>query len=81
MWYEIIPSYMIIVIAIALPHVSAYGINYLLVGNCYRRSLYTLAERKQYLRDRRLITNPSTSPYNVVTLAGVPDPVTICVVE
>lgn len=33
MWFEILPSFGIIVVAMALPHASAYVINKLAVGN------------------------------------------------
>lgn len=74
MWFEILPAYMIIVAAMAAPHASAYVLNYLVVGNVYRRDMCTLKQRMQYVRDRRLTGDPykvngldSLPPYESVT--------------
>ncbi|XP_028137669.1 uncharacterized protein LOC114332133 [Diabrotica virgifera virgifera] len=69
MWFEVLPGFGIIVAAMALPHVSAYVINNLVVGNQYRRSMYTIEQRLQYLRDRRLTGHP----YKVQGLEAIPD--------
>nr|CAI5838629.1 unnamed protein product [Callosobruchus analis] len=63
MWFEILPSAGIIFVAMAFPHVSAYVINNLVVGNMYRRQLLTREDTIQYLRDRRL---GDGDPYKVV---------------
>ncbi|KAK5638053.1 hypothetical protein RI129_012348 [Pyrocoelia pectoralis] len=69
MWYEIIPSAAVIVVALSLPHISAYGINKLLLGNYYKRSLMERDNRFHYLRDRQL----TFSPYKVNGLEVIPD--------
>ncbi|KAJ8941900.1 hypothetical protein NQ318_001755 [Aromia moschata] len=69
MWFEILPSFGLIVVFMAVPHASAYVINKAVVGNMYRRSLLTREERMQYLRDRRLTDNP----YKVKGLEAIPD--------
>ncbi|XP_018578576.1 uncharacterized protein LOC108916762 [Anoplophora glabripennis] len=69
MWFEILPSFGIIVVALAVPHASAYVINKLVVGNMYRRGMYKYQDRLQYLRDRRLTGNP----YKVQGLEAIPD--------
>ncbi|CAH1101906.1 unnamed protein product [Psylliodes chrysocephalus] len=69
MWFEILPSFGIICVVMAVPHASAYLINNLLVGNMYRRTLLEKDNRRQYLRDRRLTGNP----YKVQGLEAIPD--------
>ncbi|XP_057664565.1 uncharacterized protein LOC130898953 [Diorhabda carinulata] len=69
MWFEILPSALIITAALAFPHASAYIMNYLVFGNMYRRSMYHMEERRQYLRDRRL----TKDPYKVQGLEAIPD--------
>ncbi|RZC36841.1 hypothetical protein BDFB_000130 [Asbolus verrucosus] len=58
MWYEIIPSFGIIVVAMAFPHAAAYIANKLVVGNYYRRSIMDKHEALQYLRDTRVGGDP-----------------------
>nr|CAH7769114.1 unnamed protein product [Callosobruchus chinensis] len=70
MWFEILPSAGIIFVAMAFPHVSAYVINNLALGNMYRRQLITREEQMGYLRDRRL---GDGNPYKVVGLEAIPD--------
>ncbi|CAH0562684.1 unnamed protein product [Brassicogethes aeneus] len=69
MWYEILPSFGIIMVAMTLPHASAYLINKGVVGNYYRRSLLHKENRLHYLRDTRI----SGDPYKVVGLEAIPD--------
>ncbi|KAJ8911408.1 hypothetical protein NQ315_011375 [Exocentrus adspersus] len=69
MWFEILPSVAIITIAVGFPHGAAYILNYLIVGNCYRRLLDSTELRMQYLRDRRL----TGDPYKVSGLESLPD--------
>lgn len=54
MWFDILPSIAIIATCGALPHIAAYLLNKLVVGNYYRRKLTTFDLRMQYLRDIRL---------------------------
>ncbi|CAG9833975.1 unnamed protein product [Diabrotica balteata] len=69
MWFEILPSLGIIVGALAFPHISSYYVNYILVGNMFRRNMESMEERLQYLRDRRLTNNP----YKIQGLDAIPD--------
>ncbi|CAH2002993.1 unnamed protein product [Acanthoscelides obtectus] len=76
MWFEIIPSFAIITAAMAAPHGIAYVMNYVVVGNLFRRSLDTFEQRKQYLRDRRLSKGAGDrwgDPYKVIGLENIPD--------
>nr|XP_015839193.1 PREDICTED: uncharacterized protein LOC100142126 isoform X6 [Tribolium castaneum] len=68
MWYEIIPSFLIITVAVAAPHYLAGPFNWLLCGHFYRRSMMDKHEALQYLRDRRL-----SDPYKIVGLENIPD--------
>nr|CAH7750333.1 unnamed protein product [Callosobruchus chinensis] len=70
MWFEIIPSMAIIFAALAAPHGLSYVLNYLVIGNMYRRSLETTDQTIQYLRDRRLAGG---NPYKVMGLENIPD--------
>ncbi|XP_037952586.1 uncharacterized protein LOC119683056 [Teleopsis dalmanni] len=58
MWFEIIPSFAIIVGAMALPTYAMYGLNKLVFGNGYRRNMDERFERHMYSRDYRLTNNP-----------------------
>ncbi|CAH1378251.1 unnamed protein product [Tenebrio molitor] len=58
MWYEIIPSFGIIVVAMAAPHAISYIANKLTIDNFYRRSILDKYEALQYLRDTRLSGDP-----------------------
>ncbi|KAJ8923704.1 hypothetical protein NQ315_010285 [Exocentrus adspersus] len=69
MWFEILPSFGVIFIAMAAPHGAAYVLNKLVVGNYYRRNLAEPEHRRQYLRDRRL----TGDPYKVQGLEAIPD--------
>lgn len=69
MWFEILPSLAIIGVAMAVPHGAAYVMNYLVNGNMYRRSLVTLDEKRQYMRDIRL----SGNAYVLKGLENIPD--------
>ncbi|XP_071054636.1 NADH dehydrogenase [ubiquinone] 1 alpha subcomplex subunit 1-like [Onthophagus taurus] len=70
MWYEILPSAGIILVAMTFPHASAYVINKLVLGNMYRRGMVTGADRYNYTRDRRLAGG---NPYKVVGLEAIPN--------
>ncbi|CAH1154021.1 unnamed protein product [Phaedon cochleariae] len=69
MWFEIIPAFSIIAVAMAAPHGIAYVLNHLVVGNCFRRLLETRDQRLQYLRDKRL----TGDPYKVAGLENILD--------
>ncbi|XP_017769057.1 PREDICTED: uncharacterized protein LOC108557158 [Nicrophorus vespilloides] len=69
MWYEILPSFGIVVAAMGIPHLSAYVINKVAIGNFYRRRLLTEEEKRNYLRDTRLTNNP----YTIAGLENIPD--------
>ncbi|XP_044271221.1 uncharacterized protein LOC123015519 [Tribolium madens] len=68
MWYEIIPSFLIITVAVAAPHYLTGPFNWLLCGHYYRRSMLDKYEALQYLRDKRLI-----DPYKLFGLENIPD--------
>lgn len=51
MWFEILPAFSIVVIALALPPFISVPINYLCTGHMYRRSMQTMEERMLYIRD------------------------------
>ncbi|XP_022900200.1 uncharacterized protein [Onthophagus taurus] len=70
MWYEILPSAGIILVAMTFPHASAYIINKLALGNMYRRSMLTITDRYNYTRDKRL---GDGNPYKIVGLEAVPN--------
>ncbi|XP_066148432.1 uncharacterized protein ND-MWFE [Euwallacea fornicatus] len=70
MWFECLPSFGIILVAMAFPHASAYVINQLVVGNMFRRALDSQPLRLQYLRDQRLAGGDA---YKMVGLEGIPD--------
>lgn len=69
MWFEILPSFGIIMVAMAVPHASAYLINKLGVDNMYRRALGSQNQRLAYLRDWSLTKNP----YKQTGLEAIPD--------
>ncbi|CAG9761250.1 unnamed protein product [Ceutorhynchus assimilis] len=69
MWFEILPSFAIITVLMAMPHASAYVINKLVVGNMYRRSLLNKEQKDQYLRDWRI----SGDAYVTHGLEAIPD--------
>ncbi|XP_060528383.1 uncharacterized protein LOC132703252 [Cylas formicarius] len=54
---------------IAVPHAVGYIMNYLFLGNMYRRSLETPERQMQYIRDTRITGNP----YKVASLETIPD--------
>lgn len=68
MWFEIIPCFAIIALSLAFPTFCCYPMNWLVVGNCYRRSMLNSSESLQYLRDWRL-----KDPYKVLGLENLPD--------
>lgn len=58
MWFEIIPSFAIIVGAMAAPQTLAYVMNWIANRNVFRRSLISEDLRMQYLRDIRTTGDP-----------------------
>lgn len=69
MYWEILPAYLIITIALAIPSTVVYPINYLAIRNFFRRKLETERQCWHYLRDRRL----TGSPYVMAGLENIPD--------
>lgn len=69
MWFEILPSFAIITVAMAVPHGAAYVINKLVNDNFFRRRLGTYDGELQYLRDVRI----SGDAYKAVGLENIPD--------
>ncbi|CAG9853723.1 unnamed protein product [Phyllotreta striolata] len=69
MWFEILPSFGIICVVMAVPHASAYLINKVAVGNMFRRNLVEREHRFHYMRDIRLNGNA----YKVQGLEAIPD--------
>ncbi|XP_037050798.1 uncharacterized protein LOC119084822 [Bradysia coprophila] len=58
MWFEIIPSFAIVSLALAAPGYAIYGLHKLALGNPYRRGMEERHNRMDYQRDRRLTANP-----------------------
>ncbi|XP_072938608.1 NADH dehydrogenase [ubiquinone] 1 alpha subcomplex subunit 1 [Epargyreus clarus] len=69
MWYEILPSAVIITAALGLPGWGLYHVHNLTLGNHFRRSMTDWWDRNQYQRDMRLTGNP----YVVNGLENIPD--------
>ncbi|TMW43381.1 hypothetical protein DOY81_011538 [Sarcophaga bullata] len=69
MWFEVLPSAVIITVALSIPTYAMYGIHKLTLGNAYRRNLDERFDRVMYLRDRRLTDNP----YIMNGLDQIPD--------
>ncbi|XP_050304841.1 uncharacterized protein LOC126742256 [Anthonomus grandis grandis] len=69
MWYDILPSILIIGCAMAVPTYFTYCMNWFVLGNPHRRSLINQDLRMQYLRTIHL----TGDPYNVNGLECVPD--------
>ncbi|XP_061392552.1 uncharacterized protein LOC133328019 [Musca vetustissima] len=69
MWFEVLPSAVIITVALSVPTYAMYGLQKLVLGNAYRRNLDARFDRVMYLRDRRLTDNP----YNMNGLEQIPD--------
>lgn len=51
MWYDILPSAIIIVAAMAFPTYATYYMNWFVLGHSYRRALETRSQKLLYLRD------------------------------
>ncbi|KAJ3643807.1 hypothetical protein Zmor_026495 [Zophobas morio] len=68
MWFNIIPGFMIIAVALSLPSYISWPCNWLLTGHWYRRSMLDTDEVQHYLRDLRL-----EDPYVVKGLENIPD--------
>ncbi|XP_030764201.1 uncharacterized protein LOC115888579 [Sitophilus oryzae] len=69
MWFEILPSVIIVMASVAVPHGIAYIFNKVLNGNMYRRDVTEMDQKLQYLRDVRL-TNDA---YKMAGLENIPD--------
>ncbi|KAI4460955.1 nadh-ubiquinone oxidoreductase mwfe subunit [Holotrichia oblita] len=69
MWYEILPAYTIITVALACPAYIAAGLNFLVLGKIFRRRLESTDSRLMYMRDKRLTGNP----YILNGLEAIPD--------
>ncbi|XP_049958452.1 uncharacterized protein LOC126474969 [Schistocerca serialis cubense] len=69
MWYEIIPSFAIIVGAMTVPTVAMYYVQKGISGNPYRRNLTNRWERLMYTRDMRL----TGDAYKTKGLEAIPD--------
>lgn len=70
MWYEIIPSFAIVAVALAVPPIAGIGINWLFLNGktLPRRWLEHPEDFQGYLRDRRL----TGSEYKPRGLEGLP---------
>lgn len=69
MWFEIIPSFSIIVVAFTIPPVATFAINKLFLGNAFRRDTSDKFNRNFYMRDNRL----SGDAYSPNGLEAIPD--------
>ncbi|CAO1303528.1 unnamed protein product [Diamesa hyperborea] len=54
MWFEILPAFGIITVALAVPGFAIYHIQNAWTGNPYRRNMDERFERTMYLRDMRV---------------------------
>ncbi|CAG9865186.1 unnamed protein product [Phyllotreta striolata] len=54
MWFEILPSFLIISTVLAVPHFGAQVGNWLFIGKRFRRNLLEREDRFHYMRDIRL---------------------------
>ncbi|XP_023726600.1 NADH dehydrogenase [ubiquinone] 1 alpha subcomplex subunit 1 [Cryptotermes secundus] len=69
MWFEIIPSFAIITVALAVPGVVKYFGHQLIFGNANIRDKTNRWERYMYQRDERL----TGDPYKANGLEAIPD--------
>ncbi|CRK95490.1 CLUMA_CG008959, isoform A [Clunio marinus] len=69
MWFEVIPSFAIITVALAIPSYATYHIHKLWIGNAYRRNTDQPWERFAYRRDMRINGNV----YKGQGLESIPD--------
>ncbi|XP_058831903.1 NADH dehydrogenase [ubiquinone] 1 alpha subcomplex subunit 1 [Topomyia yanbarensis] len=69
MWFEILPSFAIVTVCLAVPGFGMYGLHKLVIGNAYRRNTDQRWERVMYTRDTRL----TGSPYKCNGLESIPD--------
>ncbi|XP_069944684.1 uncharacterized protein ND-MWFE [Cherax quadricarinatus] len=69
MWYNIIPSFSLVVGALGLPAILIAGLHKLAYDNLYKRELINMDQRFLFLRDERLTGNA----YKAVGLEGIPD--------
>lgn len=69
MYWNIIPAFLIVNIALALPPALNVPINWFWLGNVYRRRVAECEQKMHYLRDRRL----TGSPYKLAGLENIPD--------
>ncbi|XP_030373739.1 uncharacterized protein LOC115623428 isoform X2 [Scaptodrosophila lebanonensis] len=69
MWFEILPSAVIITVALSVPIYAMYGLQKLTLGNAFRRNMDERFDRVMYQRDFRLTNNP----YVMNGLNSIPD--------
>ncbi|GLV36501.1 NADH dehydrogenase (ubiquinone) MWFE subunit [Carabus blaptoides fortunei] len=69
MWFEILPSALIIYAAFSVSTFGTYAIHKIFLGNAHKKDLRTMFLRSAYLRDRRLTNNP----YKCNGLEAIPD--------
>ncbi|XP_015511544.1 NADH dehydrogenase [ubiquinone] 1 alpha subcomplex subunit 1 [Neodiprion pinetum] len=70
MWYEILPSYAIMTVAMAIPGYAMYFMNKAVLGNPYKREMRYRWDRHLYMRDGRLTDG---RPYEAPGLEAIPD--------
>lgn len=69
MWYEILPSAGIILVALAVPGYATFYLNKAVFGNAFRRNLDFRWDRHMMQRDERLTGNA----YKQNGLDAIPD--------
>ncbi|GAB1864691.1 hypothetical protein CAJAP_05770 [Camponotus japonicus] len=69
MWYEIIPSMIIIGLVPVVPQIGAYYINLFFLGNGMRRDLRDIWDRHMITRDSRI----DGAPWLNRGLENIPD--------
>ncbi|KAG8225789.1 hypothetical protein J437_LFUL005596 [Ladona fulva] len=69
MWFEILPSFAVIVVAFTIPPVATYALNKTFLGNAFRRDVGIKFNELSYIRDHR-ITGDAYKPKG---LESIPD--------
>ncbi|XP_012266740.2 NADH dehydrogenase [ubiquinone] 1 alpha subcomplex subunit 1 [Athalia rosae] len=69
MWWEILPSFGILVGLMAIPQYGTFYLHKAVLDNGYRRDMSSRWDRNLYTRDRRLCGDPYKTP----GLEAIPD--------
>ncbi|KAM0726596.1 NADH dehydrogenase [ubiquinone] 1 alpha subcomplex subunit 1 [Formica fusca] len=69
MWYEILPSMVIVGLVPVVPQLAAYYINQYFLGNPMRRDMRNVWDRNMFTRDSRI----DGAPWKNRGLENIPD--------